>query len=162
MITIKKCERIINRLKKDFPAVEKVKLEVKIKPLKLGSMRIVRHLFNKYIIIIDPEMYPDANEKEIMGGLAHELCHLEHDNKISFFKYLVYLGYYLISKRFMVKTEIENDINTIKKGYGNELIANRSYRERKNPRNKLIEKSKRPFMLSKEIKNYMEENDARH
>jgi hypothetical protein len=155
MINVERCKKIINRLRKDFPVLEKVNLEIKIKKLNMGSMRIERHLFNKYSITIGLGGYDDATDEELMGSLAHELCHLEDFEKVSYLSYLFNLVKYLLSKKVMVKSEIKNDMKTIRKGYGRELAASRLYREKKNPSNRDIEKNKRPFMLSEEIKQEM-------
>jgi hypothetical protein len=122
-----RCNNLLNKIKKDFPILKNVKIILKIGKLKIGSMWASKTPFH-YGITVDFDKYKDANDKQIIGALAHELMHFETYEIHGWKRYfLEYLAFYF-SKNLMMKFERENDINTIKRGYGKELLATRIYR----------------------------------
>lgn len=155
MITQERCLRLLNKVRKDFPELDKIKIHLKINPLKRGSMRATR-LYGNYEIVIDPEKYDDARDSQIIGAIAHELMHLEDFSRKSWLNYFFWFIHYRLSKSYMIKEELWNDVRTIKRGYGKELARNRAYRIKKSPLN--MPKNKRPYMLPEEIKQYMKKH----
>lgn len=155
MITRERCRRLLNKLRKDFSELDKINIVLKIDKLKQGSMRATR-LYDRYVLTVDPEKYEDAKDNQIIGALAHELMHFVEYSKESWLIYFLNFIHYKLSKDYMVKEELKNDIETIKRGYGNELAKNRAYRIKKSPLTML--RNKRPYMLAHEIKQYMKKH----
>jgi len=107
-----------------------------------------------YILIVDPIKYGDANDRQIIGALAHELMHFETYEKYGWKRYLLEYFGFLFSKRLMAKYERENDIDVIKRGYGKELLANRIYRFSKISK-KEHQKIGKCYLMPPEIKQYI-------
>ena len=122
-----KCKNLLNKILKDFPILDKSKIKIIVRPLKIGSMFAKKKLFY-YLLIVDPIKYNEANDKQLIGALAHELMHFETYEKGGWFRYIFEWFAFHFSKKLMAKSERENDKNTIKRGYGNELLANRKFR----------------------------------
>jgi len=143
-------KKIIDRVRKDFPSLNNIKVKLKIQKLKIGSMRATR-LYGGYLMIIDPLKYKTAKDNEIAGGIAHELMHFEDYSKKNWIEYFFSFLHYKLSKKFMRDSEIKTDKLTIQRGYAKELYANRAYRIKRNP---LAEKGKTPYLFPEEIKSY--------
>ena len=153
MITVDRCEKLLNEIKNDFPLLKKVKIKLLIKPLKVGSMWASKRLFH-YIIVVDPIKYADANDSQIIGALAHELMHFETYERYGLLRWLLEQFAFYFSKKLMTKFERENDINTIRRGYGRELLANRIFRL-KNSTKECYRKVGSCYLMPKEIRYFI-------
>lgn len=154
MKAIEKYNKIVKELiRKSFPELKNLSIRLKVEKLKRGSMRATR-LYGGWLIIIDPEKYSDAKNEEIVGAMAHELCHFEDYLKKSWIKYFFWYLHYKLSNKFRRKVEIKTDIETIKRGYGKELAENRGYMIKKYPI-VYIKGVGRCYLLPKEIKQFM-------
>ena len=127
----KRCLKLLTSIRRDFSDLEGVKVRFIIGNIKvLGGKASMwaSWLFGIYIIKVDYEKWKNATDKQITGGLAHELCHCAYFKKTN----IIILGVnglrYYTSRKFFSKFETENDLSTIRRGYGNELLASTSYR----------------------------------
>ena len=159
MISQRRCDKLLSKVRKNFPILRTVKINLEIKPLKTGSMYASKR-FGYYVLTIDPLKYADANDKEVIGALAHELMHFETYEKFGWLRYLAEEFAFLFSKKLMSKYERQNDINTIKRGYGKEIFANRVYRLSKISKQE-YKKIGSCYLMPKEIKQYMKKNNLR-
>lgn len=159
MITQKRCEKLLNRIRKDFPLLNKIKIILKIKPLKTGSMWASKRPFY-YVLIVDPVKYKYANDWQIIGALAHELMHFETYEKYGWKRYFLENFAFYFSKKLMTNYERENDINVIEKGYGKELLANRIFRLN-NISKQEHQKIGSCYLMPQEIKQYMKKHNIK-
>lgn len=148
----KRCKKLMGALRKDFPPLKDIKIHLKIKKLRKGSMRTNKVFYLYYLIIVDPNKYFGASDNEIIGALAHELIHLEQFKKMGFLEYIISFIKYKISKRFVRRVEIGTDKETVRRGYAKELYANRKFRLKKifHKDRKLIPN----YLFSERIKSY--------
>lgn len=149
-----RCEGLLARIRKDFPALNRVRIHIKIKRLKKGSLWANTILHFYYLIIVDPNKYRDAKDKELIGGLAHELIHLEDYKKMNFFRWLFSFIHYYASKKYAKKVERNIEIKVIKRGYGKYLLLNREFRL-KRISTKEFKKIGKNYLTPEEIKIYM-------
>ena len=150
-----RCDKIIRKIIKKYDLPRNSVL-IEVRNLDRFSMLAKRVSGGKYKVIIDYSKYDDTSDKEIAGALAHELVHFEYYQKWSYFRYLLEYFLYKVSEAHMAKIEKSIDIETIKKGFGKELAANRKYRYNKADKKEkiLLEKF---YMGPKEIKEKMSE-----
>jgi len=151
-----RCQKIIKSITKDFPKLEGIKIHLKIKKLKKGSMYADTFFGFYYRIKVDPDKYADAKDSQIIGGVAHELVHFEDFRDFGFFRHISHMiSYYF--KTYQKKFERSADIKVIKKGYGYFLMLNRAHRLNKiNP--KEHKKIGGNYMMPDEIREYIKEN----
>lgn len=71
-----------------------------------------------WYIEVDKEL-KKASDEVLIGGLAHELVHMVKDFNRSFLEHLLYR----FSNRFKEAIERDTDIETILRGYGDQLLA---------------------------------------
>lgn len=109
--------------------------------------------------------YDDLVKK---GLIAHELSHVENVEKYLTKNLLInILGIIYYGLKYMISAaldpsysrqiETENEIATIQRGYGKELIAVANMREREFPKWKLSRVYKRGYLKAEEIQHYMKE-----
>lgn len=151
-----RCQKLLNKTIKDFPLLKNRKIVLKIKELKTGSMWASKKLFY-YSITIDSVKYKLANDAQITGALAHELMHFETYERYGWKRYLLENFAFYFFKKLMIRFERENDINTIKKGYGKELLANRIFRLSKISKSEYA-KIGDCYLTPQEIKRYLKSN----
>ena len=156
ILGIERCSRLINKIRNDFPILKDVKIVLKLKKLKVGSMWASKKLFH-YVLIIDPIKYKDAKDNQIIGALAHELMHFETYEKYGWKRYILENLAFYFSKKLMAKFERENDTKVIERGYGKELLANRSYRFSKISQ-KEHKKIGACYLMPPEIKSHMKKH----
>ena len=123
-----RCLKIIQKIRKDYPILNNVKIHLKVKKLRKGSMWANRAFYLYYLIKINPEKYEGVSDKELEGGLAHELIHLEDAKKMNLLKFIVIYVRYYLSKKFAKQWELNTDKKTIERGFAKSLYANRKFR----------------------------------
>jgi len=124
----RRCLKIIQELRKDYPMLDNAKIYLKIKKLRKGSLWANKAFYLYYLIKVDPEKYKGASDEELKGGLAHELIHLEDAKKMNLFEFIVFFLKYNLSKKFAQNLELLTDKGVIERGYARELYANRKFR----------------------------------
>jgi hypothetical protein len=152
MISQERCEKLLKKVRKDFPILNNSRIIIKIEKMKTGSMGAYKKLFH-YLLIIDPIKYNDATNQQISGALAHELMHFETYEKYGWKRYILEYFAYLFFKRLMTQYEKENDRQVIQRGYARELYANRAYRIKKISASE-FKKIGACYLLPNEIKAY--------
>ncbi|MFH0808699.1 MAG: hypothetical protein V1888_03755 [archaeon] len=91
--------------------------------------------------------YPDNFLK---GLFSHELGHFEYFLTLDKWDLFIYGIKYNFSEKYKKRIEKETDINAIKKGYAQELYAQRKFKW--NSKNKNTEKLKSVYLSPNEIK----------
>ena len=124
-------------------------------------MLALRKSKNKFIIIVNPSIYRDINENHLVGGLAHEMIHLEDYKKMNFFEHIIFIFLYSCFKSYRAKVERLTDIETILNGYGTHLLKNRQYRI-ENSSKKDIERAKKIYLFPVEIKEIVNKLKNKH
>ena len=146
------CEKILKRIRKNFPKLEKVKISLKITKLKNYSMWAIQIRKGGYKILIDYNRYNDAKPNEICGVLAHELIHFEdYGQRTKFCMILDRILYHFRIYRKLVERSVDKRV--IGRGYGKELIANRK-RMLEKASAKSLHYNRGVYMLPEEIKSY--------
>ncbi|TSE04403.1 MULTISPECIES: hypothetical protein [Aquimarina] len=83
-----------------------------------------------YFIEVD-ESLKKANEAIIVGGIAHELCHILADLKVGKWQILLDRVAYRIFKRYRTLDERNTDLQAIIRGYGSSVLLFMKYSENK-------------------------------
>lgn len=149
---IKVCEKILRKLRKNYPELKKDKISLKIIKLKNYSMWAKEINKGDYKILIDYERYKDATSNEICGALAHELIHFEdYGQRTKFRMILDRILYNFRIYRKLVERSVDKRV--IKRGYSKELIDNRERMFRKASA-KLLYYNRGVYMLPEEVKSY--------
>ncbi len=161
---VKEYREIINNLvKKSFPSLRDKKIIVVEYPkIIFWASGFVANYpsWNTYLIFISTKVRKqDKNLKT--GILAHELCHLEFfkKTKMGLLKLLIF-GIkldisWIFGKNPARENERQTDIQTIKKGYGKELLLTALNRKKKFFPKRLALVYKRGYLSPEEIKQYM-------
>ena len=147
----KRCENLIKHIRKKYPVLRDTKIHLHVWRQPIGSMMAER-LFG-YHIFVDYRKYKYASNTVLIGGLAHELAHLEYFKTRAFLKNLFDTMRYICSRKFKRRVEIKTDKTTIEKGYGKELAVNTEFRL-KTASERDINYKKRFYMMPDEIKSY--------
>ncbi len=121
------CQALLSKSRLKFPFLEDVRINLIIKPLKVGSMWASKRPFH-YVLIIDSHKYKGATNRQINGAIAHELMHFETYERYGWAKYILDNFAFYFSKKLMTRFERDNDKKTICKGFGRDLFENRSFR----------------------------------
>ncbi len=125
---IARCNRIVKGIKKDYPLLGGARIEIVLKPQKKGSMIAKRKGKRRYLIEVDYRKYVKANYTELLGALVHELAHFEEYSKMGVLGYWIFLLMSRLSRSYSRRIERGADMQTIRKGYGRALLANRKMR----------------------------------
>ena len=124
----KRCLKIISEIRWKYPTLKNIKINLKVKKLRKGSMWANKAFYLYYLIKVNPKKYLGASDKELRGGLAHELIHLEDAKKMNILEFIIFFFKYHLSKKFAKQWELNTDKRTIERGYGRELYVNRKFR----------------------------------
>jgi len=163
----RRCKRLISKIRKDFPLLKNTTINFKVKKLKSGSMMSTR-IFCNYTLTADFEKYKDASDKELTGVLAHELSHFESYWKKNIWEMLKFGFLYIFSDKFVKKVERQTDIIAMKRGYREELLANRLFLRRTSSKEDKKRLKKYHYLSVKEIKKRLKKfrernrNDSRN
>jgi hypothetical protein len=152
-----KYQKIINKIiKKSFPELQKKKVIVEVRELKVGSMWAAKHL-KYYKIIIDPIRNNLDGKSYFIGTFAHELVHFKNYSGIFGWGrcFLENLAFQLakFNKIPMALFERGTDRETVRRGYAKELYKNRSLRW-KNSSKEYWDKWSHCYLSPEEIKSY--------
>lgn len=142
----KRYQKIVDDLiVKGFPELAK-------KDIRAFELKITK-LYGTYIPFFEKvgvnRSCRNFSKKEIIGILAHELCHAEFAKRDGFLKsFFLYIKYWIFSS---VRKEEEDraDKMTIRRGYARELILSTKRLEEEYPKYK-----DKTYMSSKKIKSY--------
>lgn len=148
----KRCIKLIENIRKDFPELRNNKIIIKIKNLQGGAMW-AGGWFYRAVIIIDPRKYENAKASEVVGALVHEMVHIKDYYSWNYFKYLFYVIRCILLRKGYKEIELRTDRETIQRDYGKELYNNRKYRMFKAKINYRM-KSSQNYMAPEQIKNY--------
>jgi len=160
---VEKYREIVNELiDKSFPSLknEKVKIIEISKYLFWWAGGDVIKFNNKYFIIVTNKI-KESDNKALKAFFAHELCHVEDYKKrnipsiINIFYYLKEGLSWVFCTSFSRELERKTDIETIKKGYGKELLKWALERENRYSKRKLNMLYSRGYLSPKEIKQEM-------
>lgn len=116
-----KYRKIVDMLiKKSFLSLKNHKIFVfEIK--KYSWARAVSYNFIFFSVICPTWKARKYSKSAMTGFLAHELCHIDHDNKKPFFKLLRDDFMYSLSRRTYSRIKRETELEIIKRGYGKRL-----------------------------------------
>lgn len=148
-------EKLINE---SFPKLKgKVKIhEVSSKIFFWVGAFTLRGLSKGHILITTK--IRKLSDKELKGLLAHELCHVEDELKMGFFKFLLaiipYLFLWTFGKKALGDIERKTDMKAIRKGYGKEVYAHTLRWEKSLSKKEIKEIRSIGYMSSEEIKKY--------
>jgi hypothetical protein len=117
---MKKYKRLVKEIrKKSFPEIKGIILIIRIPfPIPGGA---TFWLFPRINILAFSTACKKLDKKVMTGLIAHELSHFSIFQRGTWFAFLKFLM--KINKKRMIENERETDLLTIKKGYGEELIA---------------------------------------
>jgi len=150
---IDRYREIINELMdKSFPELKNIKIHLEIKKLENSSMWAKRTFLGKYIVIIDPLKYKNANYNQIEGALAHEFVHFVDYKMQNIFMFLLDKILYKF-RGYKIKKERETDRKAIQRGFAKQLYSNRKFRIKKSTK-KYIKNILIFYMSPNEIKSY--------
>lgn len=115
-------ENIIKTIIKDsFPELMNEDIQIEWKDLKDALMEYGGLSVDGFYIEVDKSL-KKANKKVLIGGIAHELCHILEDIKLGKEKSLRSRIAYKISRRYKTLDERNTDLQVIIRGYGKELL----------------------------------------
>lgn len=158
---LNKYNLIVNGVKKDFPSLQNISIDVKEKEWK-GLAGARWNPISGFRLLINTKRLEKMNKSALKGLIAHELSHFEQMleyNKV-YFLYFIFLHYLkinyfpkIINQESLDKLERDADCRAVKRGYGKELIALCKFEGSIgfNPTNK--------YLTISEIKKLMEEFD---
>lgn len=109
-----------------FPELAGKKIELEYVRLDDASFDCVSYR-EHYWIRVDKDM-ASAPRRVLVGGLAHELCHFILNKKETVWQALKYK----LSKSYRIIVERNTDLETIKRGFGPQLLALARYNETQN------------------------------
>jgi len=146
----RRCKKIVSRIIGSYPKLKNSVIMIEVKKLDKSSMFAKQVRKGEYKILISYDKYKDSSDEVITGGLAHELSHFEDFETYSILDWIIGHILFRISKSYRRRIEARMDIETIKKGYGKELLANRKERTRKNV--KVVKFNQGVYMTPEELK----------
>lgn len=150
----KRYQKLVNELiNEGFPLLKNKKIHIwPALPFSKYSASANRDLIlGRYLFINNKDnIYDDF---EMRGLLSHELSHLESWEKIGLFNKIIEDIKCSFSNEFLAKNERETDRTAIRKGFGKELLKQRSRRYYKTDKN--LEKLKKFYLSPEEIKKEM-------
>ncbi len=117
-----KYRRIIDKLiDESFPSLKGKKIYLSYFSRKKYSGGVFWALPFLRLLFINKER--KFNDKQLIGLLVHELCHLERSQKTGWFKTSFMGLFYWVSSKYRKKEEEEAEKLTIEKGYAKEYYA---------------------------------------
>lgn len=146
---IKKYKRIVKQL------ITKSFLSLKNRKIRIYEKNNLKYSADTHPFISRIRVNPrlrKANETELKGIFAHELCHIEEFQKMNPLQKIIY-GFLSVFKKYRTKKEKEIDRWAIKKGYAKELKAYRKFRNRFKDKN--LKKFGDEYLSPKEIEDYI-------
>jgi len=149
----KQCENFVKKIRNKYH-LKGAEIKVTIEHLPNFSMVAKRVGNRKYKIILNYIRLKTASTKEISGAIAHELIHFEQFEKRNFLERWIHKVLYHLSRKYRAKIERTTDIETIKKGFGKELLSSTLRFERLSTP-EYLKMHKWIYLSSKEIKNEM-------
>lgn len=136
MASISTLENIVNTVKKSFPHIKDK--EIKIKFIGLPYFYFQAFPENRhYTIEIDSEAVPKIKNKRVLiGGIAHEIAHLEIDHNLRGIAKEQDSDRYAHSLVYRRYCERMADVETILRGYGKELYSFQRFVDRQKRKRK--------------------------
>ena len=101
-----------------FPDLRMHDITIEFKKTSDGMIEMGRLTDEGYYVEVDKPLRK-ASRVELMGGIAHELCHIVRDAKETFVEKLLYR----FSRRYREAIERDIDLEVILRGYGRHLLA---------------------------------------
>lgn len=99
-----------------------------LKRIEIGSAETRRYPFGRFVLILDKSKLEHASEYELTGLLAHELGHLEAYSAMNWISFGFFTVRYVLSDQYVETIEKNTDRTAVAKGFGEELLAYRTYR----------------------------------
>lgn len=122
MRSIKKLEEIIRQMKRDFPKIKDKKIIAKY--VRLPYFFLTSSSENRSCTIeVDSYTMTNVSKRVIVGGLAHELAHLQIDESLRGLAKNLDAKRYNTSKVYKRAIERNADVEAISRGYGRELYS---------------------------------------
>ena len=120
-------------------------------PMKAGAIYFNSGII-RLVITTNPNMFLGADDDIILGGLAHELVHLENFSRMTHFDYYIHF-LSLLSREYEKTNERNTDLGVILKGrrHGICLLKNREYRYKTAPKER-FERMRSFYLSPDEIK----------
>jgi len=144
-------------ISRSFPGLKDEKIKIKESPSWLDLSFVAFGIKNSYIFV--NKSLRKENSKGVRGTLVHELCHIETDKKSikiwGFFRWVLINLSWLFNTKMSRQIERTADIDTIKKGYGKELLYHALKREKKYSKKRLTKVYSRGYLSPKQIKQEM-------
>lgn len=109
-----------------FPELLRLEIQVSFKTGLDTVMKIVSLAEEGWLIQIDDSLRK-AERAVLVGGIAHELSHIVRDGRASW----LHIFFYKCSARYREAIERDVDVDTILRGFGNELLSFTQYSENK-------------------------------
>lgn len=122
MRSIKKLEKILEQMKESFPEIKDKKIKIKYVKLPYNFFAVSGEN-GEYIIEIDGYTMANVSKRVIVGGLAHELAHLQIDKNLRGLAKTLDTERYSTSKVYKRNIERNADVETISADYGKELYS---------------------------------------
>lgn len=116
-------------IKKSFPELMGEDIRIEWKNLDDALMEQGGLTGHGYYIEVDKTL-KKAKESVIIGGLAHELCHILTSIELSRGKSITDIILYRISIRYKTLDERNTDLQAIIRGYGKELLEFMNHSEK--------------------------------